>query len=356
MLGPISHQQYLVTSRYSSLDGIRALSIMMVLCGHVYAQSPQSPAIIRNLVVGVDIFFVLSGYLITTLILKEYRLTTTFSFRQFIFRRLLRILPAYYLLLFLVCSAALLAGSDVEWTQPLLDELPWHATFLSNLVVSKTVLEITWSLSTEEQFYLIWPMIFYLYRRKVALITLLLFTFINIGFLVSGAYVFFNIQEYHLAQTTFFPLCSGCILAFALDHPSTFNYLRNGLKNKFCTAALLGMIAVLLICGAKEWGGFIRVGYNLLVSALIAACIIEPQHSLSAILNSAFFSRVGKISYGIYLFHGIAINTFRPLLWPLDAVLIMSAGSSMLFAELCYRCVESPFLRLKARAASSVST
>jgi peptidoglycan/LPS O-acetylase OafA/YrhL len=329
---------------------------MMVLCGHVYAQSPLSPAPIRNLVVGVDIFFVLSGYLITTLILKEYRLTTAFSFKQFIFRRLLRILPAYYLLLLLLFVAGLLAGPSVEWTQPLFYELPWHATFLSNLIVSNSVLEITWSLSTEEQFYLIWPMIFYLYRRKVALITLLLFTSINIGFLVSGADVFFNIHEYHLAQTTFFPLCLGCILAFVLDNPSTFDYIRKSLKNKFCTATILGLIAVLLLCGAEEWSGLIRVGYNLLVSAFIAACIIEPQHSLSAILNSAFFSRVGKISYGIYLFHGIAINTFRPLLWPLDAVLIMSAGSSMLFAELCYRCVESPFLRLKARTTSSIST
>jgi peptidoglycan/LPS O-acetylase OafA/YrhL len=149
-----THASYLETRSFGSLDGLRALSIAGVLWHHTAFSLGSWPLFNRGFL-GVDFFFIISGFLIVTLLLRESRRTGTISLPNFYARRFLRIFPAYWAMLILVACVAYVkpGNSSVDLKR----ELPYALLYISNFVPMWTMLSITWSLSTEEQFYLVVP-------------------------------------------------------------------------------------------------------------------------------------------------------------------------------------------------------
>ena len=142
---------------FKQLDGWRGVSIILVLIGHAIGFSDNVPPVLHPLgelaELGVTCFFVLSGFLITGLLCDEESVTGRFSLKEFYIRRTLRIMPAYYVMLLITACLALLK---------LVVDVPWYtfgicALYLRDFVGRGETLGHTWSLSLEEQFYLIWP-------------------------------------------------------------------------------------------------------------------------------------------------------------------------------------------------------
>ncbi|HUR28086.1 MAG TPA: acyltransferase, partial [Planctomycetota bacterium] len=140
---------------FSALDGIRAISILAVLWHHT-AAGLGGIALSSNGFLGVNMFFVLSGFLIVTLILREKDRTGGISLKRFYARRTLRIFPIYYLVIAALLAYVLLVP-ETGFRADFLRELPYHLTYTSNWIHSATILAIAWSLAAEEQFYLLWP-------------------------------------------------------------------------------------------------------------------------------------------------------------------------------------------------------
>ena len=149
------------------LDGLRAIAIVIVVLSHYLPPYPWLP----DGQFGVLLFFVLSGFLITWLLMKELRVSGTISLSGFYTRRAWRILPAFYLSAFIAMGVGVLSGLGVHWREFLAASL-----FASNYFYALTgqtgekVLGVTWSLSLEEQFYLLWPCVLLFSRHHISIL------------------------------------------------------------------------------------------------------------------------------------------------------------------------------------------
>src|SRR5947209_2024832 len=152
-----SHEEYLSRRYFSSLDIFRCWSILAVIWHHSQKGVAWFPASDRGFL-GVDFFFVISGFLIVTLLLRERDRAGDISLRQFYLRRSLRIFPIYYALLGALTAFFLFVKPHANMARSFFETLPYQAFYLSNFVDhSGSILFFTWSLATEEQFYLAWP-------------------------------------------------------------------------------------------------------------------------------------------------------------------------------------------------------
>ncbi|MBN8736667.1 MAG: acyltransferase [Xanthomonadales bacterium] len=213
-----------VSGRMPSLDGFRAVSILMVLCGHLGGTRgfPLTASAISHWTgdlgaLGVQVFFVISGFLITSLLMSERQQTGTISLKNFYLRRVLRIFPASYTLILMLLVATLLGWLDLTardfifastYTVNYYPHHPWQIGHL-------------WSLSVEEQFYLLWPLALLLLRERRGL--LLAIAAIFIGPVVRAV-----IREYVLHVNPASPLSDMSIF------PAMCDYLATG-----CALALL---------------------------------------------------------------------------------------------------------------------
>jgi peptidoglycan/LPS O-acetylase OafA/YrhL len=151
------HASFLARRYFSALDIFRCLAIVAVIWHHTDAAVAWFPASTRGFL-GVDLFFVISGFLIATLLLRERDRTGGISLRQFYLRRSLRIFPVYYAMLGGVALFLLFVKPNSSMAQPFFDSLIYQALYLSNFVeITGSLLFFTWSLAAEEQFYLFWP-------------------------------------------------------------------------------------------------------------------------------------------------------------------------------------------------------
>ncbi|HEY9068052.1 MAG TPA: acyltransferase, partial [Burkholderiaceae bacterium] len=247
----------------AGLNGVRALAVIGVVWHHGY-RGPLPWPILHNGFLGVDVFFVLSGFLITTLLLDEQMATGRISLVNFYARRALRIFPLYYAVLALLAAYFLFAPGSTN-APAFIAELPYHASYTSNWVVLASLMGITWSLSTEEQFYLAWPPLLARLGHG-ALWTLsaflLLNQLVNFGFLdrwlAAHGLVYASLP---ILQVTFTPIVLGVALAYAVHAP----LCRRALAQ--CTAGvrLLGWIAVLLAVAnvSGDVRGWPRLAFHL---------------------------------------------------------------------------------------------
>lgn len=153
-----AHEVYLACSRFSSLDGLRAVSITAVIWAHTGSRE----GILGQGFHGVDLFFAISGFLITTLLLREHSARGRIDLRAFYIRRALRIFPLYYAALAVYALVWFLRYRGSPVGDRFVSQLPAFATYTTNwfvhLVPGEGVLFFhSWSLATEEQFYLLWP-------------------------------------------------------------------------------------------------------------------------------------------------------------------------------------------------------
>jgi peptidoglycan/LPS O-acetylase OafA/YrhL len=342
------------SGQLQGLNGIRALAVMAVVWHHAHPGWPWLPAS-HNGFLGVDAFFVLSGYLITTLMLREQRSTGRISLKNFYIRRSLRIFPLYYALLALL-TVYFVLSRDSSQKAAFLSELPYHLTYTSNWVELKSLMAITWSLSTEEQFYLIWPPVLVLLGLW-SLVPLLAFLALNVainfGFLDAWLLAIgIPYPDHNILQSTFTPILLGVLLAFALD----VDAIRH--RVSACIAPAVLWLLALVLCMALNIPGDVRgwprLAIHLLTTAVLAGIVLSPQHGLTRLLEWRPLAYLGVISYGIYLLHKPALDVARRLLTRFDVhqpevLFVLGMALSVLLAGLSFRFFEAPLLALKDR-------
>lgn len=346
------HAAFVQTKSFQSLDGLRALAILAVLWHHHADHALPGLAFTARGFLGVDLFFIISGFLITTLLLREKSQTGTISLRGFYLRRFLRILPPYYLMLLVVAATAFLKPGATG-LDAVRHDLPYAVFFLSNLVPMQSLLAITWSLSVEEQFYLLAPtlekrarrILPYLFPVAYVMVSLPLFAPFDAAALPS----FFK-------ETTFGPILLGVMLAHALDAPGSFGLLRRlaGWRPAPMIFAVLAVVAA--SSPVENFTGWSRLLAHWALLALVASCVVREDNLLAPLLRSWPLRRIGVVSYGIYLYH---LLTMHFVVKALDAagvplghsVFVANTFASWAVAEISYRLFEVRFLELKARLA-----
>ena len=362
------------------LDGLRFYAFLGVF---VYHTLPQQPAFYRGLHLplpslwaavaisgasGVDLFFALSAFLITALLLRERQQTGGISLRLFYIRRILRIWPLY----FLVLAVAVVLAHTVPG-----QSLPWYYVvgyllFVGNWINVAfghplSVCAPLWTVSIEEQFYLVWPVLMKMLERRgmiiAAVVAFLLATLSQIGVALAGlspGYIYYG------SFSRSGSLALGILLALFADRLPGLTWSGRGL---LLAAGLTGWIAASAWLGDQP-GPFdmrtvpgrlvILVGARLLISVGAAAILYACLGSRSRLVRSNWVVRLGKISYGLYMLHFIGLLFMIDLLhprwgWTLLATKALGLALTILLAWASYRWVESPFLRLKDRFATVLS-
>lgn len=375
-VGPLGGSFY-----YPSLDGLRFFAFLVVFLHHVLPSPLADDSYIDHILltfkkngwVGVDLFFVLSGFLITMLLLKERDKYGNFSVKNFWVRRSLRIWPLYFLALitgffiipFIYSHFLGQDYTDPKYIHEIKTQLPLYATFLGNWAVvqnsysSFSNIAHLWTISLEEQFYLVWPLILMFIRNLKS--TLIVGIFIIISTLIYRYYLnFIGTQHPHIYTNTFARidiLVFGALIALIMFYrPKLLSGIRKIFILPFQILSLVILSYILYRVSLFE-PYLIRNGtFGYLVIALFMS-----YYTLSALQTSSTFARflswkpyvwLGKISYGLYVWHILGIETARNLLKnsnfgymiPLIAFIITIAIS-----YISYRFFESAFLRLKTK-------
>ena len=349
------------------LDGLRAVAVLGVLLYH--ADVPWMPGGF----LGVDVFFVLSGFLITSLILEELDRSGRLDFGRYYVCRSRRLLPALVLVLLVVCIAAVLIYRDAA-SQVRTDALAsifyinnwWYVIQQQSyfeFIGRPPMLKHLWSLAVEEQFYLIWPAIAYLVyrwakRRGVALVSLVLAVGSTAWMIVlSRQNGFPDLADPSRAYFGTDSHCIGLLVGAALATLWRPGRLRAPLARSGSiivtvvgAAAFLGVLYFFLFVGEFTPFMYTHGGFLLLaaVTAALIAMATHPGAPLGGWIGSQPWRWIGQRSYGLYLWHWPIFMVTRPMLdWPLDGPIVLVLRLALTFgvAELSYRYVEIPIRR-----------
>ncbi len=328
-----------------ALDGLRAVAIIATIAVHAafFLPGPWG-ALFPGAWIGVDIFFVLSGFLITRLLAEEMRRNRRIGLRRFYIRRILRLFPAYAMLLLAdilfstwvlhdtaIYRAALVSAGYV---------MNWSRAFQWGPDAS---LGHTWSLSMEEQFYIVWPALFILLRRRwplAWLVAALAAMVIWRNVLVLGGSTAERI--YNGFDTHADTLLIGCILAVARPGER----LRE-IAGRFAVVPVVALAAILT--GLSYRSPFVQtVGFSFagFATAWIIVAAMQPGW-LKRALSVRPLTYIGRISYGLYLWHVPIVMLGPKFIHGYASLLLIPL--SVLVAALSHAFIEKPFLRLKAR-------
>lgn len=308
---------------------------------------------------GLCLFFCLSAYLITELLLRERQTSKAISVRNFYIRRVLRIWPLYVFGLLLGICWGLIDHAHGEWPR-----LAWYLLFAGNIFCARygwSVNPMTplWSISIEEQFYLIWPWVMrWVSRRGLFLCALFFILVANI--------TLFSLGHHHASADTsvwantfvqFQMFATGILLALAPRRT-----IRGGAASG-AALTLLGPLLWFIACyvfhskksdgGLSESGLSLVIGYALM--ALGCAAVLQGFCNLGPARMPRWTVSLGKISYGLYVYHlsalrlSIAILLVLHFRRPVELAVPCALVLTILLAKLSYAKLESPFLRLKRR-------
>jgi peptidoglycan/LPS O-acetylase OafA/YrhL len=352
--GALEHQRFLLTKHLPGLDGLRALAILPVVWHH--ATPRLLPGVLGKGAVGVDLFFALSGFLITTLLLRELRESGRVRLWAFYARRSLRIFPLYYAVLALYALRALQTQGSSEVARHFLQALPLHATYTANWLVDYSVphpvmFAFSWSLCVEEQFYWVWPGVLALLGRRLPA-ALFMLGAVVVDFLAEHAYLRSVLPDGSLGLrvvTSFAtPIGCGSLLALLMDSGRGFEVARRVLGFRASAPLLLALSVYWLTLPATPY-----LELSATLAALVGAVAMRADNGLGWLLEWAPLKRVGALSYALYLLHITALGLVRRFLPQLEqsALWVFAVGFplSLIFAEVAHRAVERPFLRLRAR-------
>ncbi len=373
-----SVRPYEANRRYilPGLDGLRAIAVLLVIVYHFW------PTVLPGGMIGVDIFFVISGFLITSLLLREGALNGRIALGSFWIRRARRLLPAIALMILVLGPVSLIVGGDIQVNlgRQLLGEATfssnWISIFAGNDYFAQTSPELFtnfWSLAVEEQFYVLWPLLIVAsglllgrrWRRFSVVMVLGIVASLGAAtfLLMNGAPVS---RIYYGTDTHLYGLLLGALLAFA--RPWSL-YPPIGKKALYRVAQPFGLVAFIRVMvswlslfalipyailvpesapGAIPWGLF---GASLLALGVIQGMLPDmlagASEALRRLLNFAPLRWVGERSYGLYLWH-----------WPLAVVMHYMLGAdrsplvnvgvlvaTFAIAEMSYRWVETPIRR-----------
>ena len=365
------------------LDGLRGIAIVLVMLHHFthYEQTTGFDGPIASVLAfcwtGVDLFFVLSGFLITGILLDTR--DSKGYFTTFYARRILRIFPLYYLVVFLsfIVLPKFPALYSVLSGVPLAEQVPvpqWpYWLYLMNISIAAGgwvhgILDTGWSLAIEEQFYLVWPLVVWLCpRRLVALLCAVILVAEPIARIYARAIDYPSLWLFVLTWYRLDGLAIGALLAVAQ---------RRGLfplLDRWVSVVVIACVGGLIVCailGGHPWWWNRRMqqyGYTIiavLAGAMLVSAINRPAGSLwPRMLSAGWLRAFGKYSYALYLIHVpmmrfVGEYTFYPSdhetlgtpRW-ITQVIFYAAATTPAFALawLSWRFLEAPILRLKAR-------
>ncbi len=337
------------------LDGLRALSILPVLAFH--NKGPVSQFIFgEDGWIGVDYFFVFSGFLITSLLLQERKSFGHVNFRNFYIRRALRIFPAYYCFLVIFLISKTIHGHNV------LTQFAVAATYMTDFGIAfwnipqlGELLAHTWSLGVEEKFYFVWPAIVSVAGPWSALIA-------AVGILVSqictGTVLLMNGSIYHLVMGID---CKSGSLMWGCLAAAWWFFDENRIRRILSWKGLPWTISLFLVGVMHNIGAatlnptlwLVRLPLaTFLLSVLILALLTHTNSTIATILSSPPMRWIGRLSYSLYLWHGMAFTITRfhgtKLFGSHTVMLEISEYTvAILFACLSFYIVEKPFLRVK---------
>jgi peptidoglycan/LPS O-acetylase OafA/YrhL len=340
----------LESKKLPGLDGFRMIAVMAVVLAH------SGIGIILSARHGVAGFFVLSGFLITWLLLQEYEKSGTISFRDFYMRRALRIFPAYYAFIAVSISWDLFRGND-DIREMIIPSLFYFVNYQNALAGhSNSSVAHLWSLAVEEQFYFIWPLLFLGLMgvsRKHALV-FLVSSIVVVMLWRSYAYSVLDwgvSYAYNAFDTRFDNLAIGCALAFLMQK-ETFTWFVDWLSSRFWMPLItLGLLAASRAVNSSDYA----YGPAFTVDAILLALLLVQVVRLSygrfwSWLNHPLSVYLGVLSYPIYLWHGWGIQAGRKLYFLPDfAQTVMGVAFSILVAAMSYHLLEKQFLRFKSR-------
>lgn len=358
---------------FKGLNSLRFFAALFVVIGHIPLDQaslglphPSSGALFFRAARAVSFFFTLSGFLITYLLLEERRRTGGIDVRSFYMRRVLRIWPLYFAVVFfgLVFYNALLPAVGIPYR--VLYRLPLalllYTCFLPNLMNSLYtvggILNPSWSIGVEEQFYLFWAPAL---KRMRDRLPILCWTILGVFYAVSWLTyfdVFGNgVWKNFVGQLQFHYMAAGGLCAWWLHrHRDRFLALPV-FANRIVQIVLFAILADYYLSNFAHWGGMADEGVQLILYPwLIVNVAANPRNVLP--VENRVFDYLGTISYGIYMLHMIAVygtsgffkltGWWRSPLWLyMTLFYAMAFGATFLLAHLSYRFLESPFLRLK---------
>ena len=352
-----------VMGRWPALDGVRGLAILLVMLEHTHLAPFHGGGL------GVDLFFVLSGFLISGLLLAEFQRSRGLDIRRFYYRRALRLLPALLVLVAVTTGLALVYHGEVG--RATLAMAPKTVFYVANLgrtdVGNPSLLAHTWSLSIEEQFYLVWPL----------LLLLLLRSRLSLAALVGVALAFAGLTTvtrtvsyltgpdtsehfggwYFRTDTKVDALLLGCTIALLLasELPGT-RWIARLPIGAIGLGSFVALLAVVPWVDQSRTSFIVQLSAFRLASAGLTLAFVLGRRSKSW-LERGFEMRwlrfTGVLSYSLYLWHfpvfALAQHQFgrslKSLVVELPVTLLLAYGS--------YRLVEQPFLRARERLPST---
>jgi peptidoglycan/LPS O-acetylase OafA/YrhL len=358
-----AHEQYLTRPYFPELDGMRAFSVLLVISFHM--KDHVWDWLAGGL--GVQVFFVVSGFLITMLALREERSRGTLNIRAFYVRRIFRILPLYYVVLGLYCLLIFGLGWNPEKRAMLAGALPYYLTFfqeyplfmgVNGQVLNKPFYQ-SWSLGIEEKFYFVWPFLgFILWRhggavRRVGTAVLAVLTLLAPVLLGHDVGQFFYSYGHILV---------GCLVALLLDDPkwfARFYWLRRA-NTAWAALAIFLTVQFAIPHISRDWEIPLRVGYTIATALLIGA-VVQSDSGVARTLRQPLLVWVGRLSYGMYLIHLFASNIAQKLVPgsasdPRNAVasLAVACLASIVMAYLLAVTIERPFIALGRRLSRAI--
>ncbi|MBM5607088.1 acyltransferase family protein [Listeria ivanovii] len=352
------------TTRYNrkyvpSIDGLRALAVIAVIAYHLNFSWAKGGFI------GVDIFFVLSGYLITNILLTQWEKTQTLQLKQFWLRRFRRLIPAVYIMIVVVVIYSVLFHPEIlknlrgDAIASFFYVSNWwfifHDVSYFDSFGLPSPLKNLWSLAIEEQFYLIWPAFLLVFLRWVKNPKLLLKIVIGLGLLSA---IWMTVlydpgtdpsRVYYGTDTRAFDLLAGCALAFVWP----FNRLSPVVpKRSKAVLNIVGTLSILLFfvftAFVSEYQPFLYRGGLLFVAIIgvtMIATISHPASYLSKVFSFKPLRWIGTRSYGIYLWHYPIITLTTPVFevgQPNIWRAILQVAATFIIAELSFRFIETP--------------
>jgi peptidoglycan/LPS O-acetylase OafA/YrhL len=361
-----------------ALDGVRAIAILVVIVSHVIivchtANELPGMTTAQNFFVsvaglgwmGVDLFFVLSGFLITGILLDVRNRENALG--NFYVRRILRIVPLYVaFLLFTMWVATALGLSSIEETAKLRHTQLWYWTYSMNVVVARSGWGATtllashlWSLAVEEQFYLLWPVAALILSplavRRTAVGCIIGAEACRVTFALAGAG---GQVSYVLLPSRMDSLAAGAFLACAFRDPVLWSRVLRA-RRGLTLAALLSMLATVLIHDSLDSQSTTAalVLYPAIVA--LAAVVVSTAADGTRWLSGRVMRFIGRISYGMYVWHILALRVVLTRMkipeiaagdswWAFYGVAIGGTVlCTVLIALVSWHLIEQPFLQLK---------
>ncbi|MGH6923910.1 MAG: acyltransferase family protein [Propylenella sp.] len=336
-------------NRIPALDGLRGVAVLAVFASHAGVPGFALGG------VGVDVFFVLSGYLITSILLGEIARTGSISLPRFYLRRVKRLTPALFALTFVYAIVApmIAGGSPAEHAGLSALSFFYLMDYARAFWIGHGPLVHTWSLAVEEHFYLVWPLVLIAMSRWLPIrhwLKVLAIAYLAATLWRCASVDFFGwAPTYFRFDTRMSALILGSLLAVLFKFGASARERQVWIYALIAGACSIAVLAIRMYDGAENTGGWATLGIAIAeaVSLAVILIVVEQHGSGSAnllmrALSGAALTYVGRISYGLYLFHHPLTYWLWGHHW--SVIVLISLPLSFALAALSYRFIEQPIL------------